>query len=122
MTESATEHRDVLTREEAAARADRISHVSYELHIGLTAGEERYRGDVTVRFQLAGHGDVFLDFRGETIELLEVNGTEATPDWTGYRLTLPGDALDAHNTVRVVLRERVRPRRRRFPQVHRPRG
>ena len=102
MTATPATTRDVLTQDEAEARAGRVSHASYELHIDLARGANGYRGHVTLRFQLAGAGDLLLDFRGKEIELLELNGDPAEPAWDGYRLTLPGDALRAHNTVRVV--------------------
>ncbi|MEX2446481.1 MAG: aminopeptidase N [Dehalococcoidia bacterium] len=95
--------RDVLTQAEAEARAARVSDASYEIALDLRRGEARYRGDVTVTFLDSGAGPLFLDFTGERIERLEVNGVEVTqPDWTGYRLTLDGSLLRPENTVRVV--------------------
>ncbi|MEX0781393.1 MAG: aminopeptidase N [Dehalococcoidia bacterium] len=97
-----TQHRDVLTQGEAEARAARVSNTAYELALDLTAKAETYRGSVTITFDLEGSGDLFLDHRGKTIHRLEVNGRVIdSPDWTGYRLTLPGDALQAKNTVRI---------------------
>ena len=98
--------RDSLTQEDAAARAERVSDVSYDLHLDLTGGAERYRGDLTIRFALSagggGDGDVFLDHTGGGIERLEVNGVGVEPVETTYRLTLPGDALAGQNEVRIV--------------------
>ena len=108
MTASPVAARDVLTQVEAEARAARLSQVEYDLDLSLTRGAEVYRGDVTLRFTLSGTGDLFLDFRGKAIELLEVNGAAiAAPDWTGYRLTLPASLLghtsgDDTNTVHIV--------------------
>ncbi len=87
--------RDELTQIEAQVRAARLSDVSYELALDLTGGAERYRGDVTIRFRLAGEGDTFLDFRGGAIESLEIDGAIVVPSWTGYRLALPAAALTA---------------------------
>ena len=104
-TTSATPARDVLTQIEAEARAARVSDVRYDLQISITPKSETYRGEVTITFALAEGGDLFLDHRGKTIELLEVNGERIeSPDWNGYRLTLPGSALlaNAENTVHVV--------------------
>src|SRR5690606_29767803 len=90
-TTSATPARDVLTQIEAEARAARVSDVRYDLHISITPKSETYRGEVTITFALAEGGDLFLDHRGKTIETLEVNGQRIeSPDWNGYRLTLPG--------------------------------
>ena len=108
MTTSPPPVRDVLTRTEAEARAARVSHVSYHLHFRVERGRDHYDGEVTIGFQLHGAGDLFLDFRGKQIELLEVNGAPIEePDWNGYRLVLPDAALehavgDEHNTVRIV--------------------
>jgi len=98
---SAPTHRDVLTQAEAQARAARVSDIAYELAISLTAGATTYRGEVTLHFRDQAAGDLFLDFRGKHIELLEVNGAAVTPDWTGYRLILPGSALGGENTVHI---------------------
>jgi aminopeptidase N len=101
MTLVAPEVRDNLTQADAEARAARVKNCAYEISLELTRGADAYRGDVTLAFEASGGGDLFLDFRGKTIELLEVNGADVTPDWNGYRLTLPGSALRPANTVRV---------------------
>ena len=106
MTTEPVAVRDSLTQEEATARAARVSDVSYDLHLDLTGGALRYRGDLTIRFALSGggggDGDVFLDHTGGGIERLEVNGVGVEPVETTYRLTLPGDTLAATNEVRIV--------------------
>jgi aminopeptidase N len=95
--------RDVLTREEAEARAARVSHVEYDVALELRAGAPAYRGDVRVSFQFRGTGDAFLDFRGGRIEALIVNGQHVEPARpTPYRLALPGGLLQPHNAVRIV--------------------
>ncbi|MDL2335286.1 MAG: aminopeptidase N [Chloroflexota bacterium] len=93
--------RDVLTEAEAQDRATRVSDVSYEIALDLIAGIATYRGDVTVRFNTSGSGPLFLDFRGREIDRLEVNGERLEPDWTGYRLTLPAEAVSGSMTVRI---------------------
>ena len=102
MTEPLATARDILTQADAEARADRISNAAYELSIDLRRGVETYHGDLTIEFDVAGSRDTFLDFRGKTISLLEINGVPAEPIWTGYRLTLPGDSLLSHTRVRIV--------------------
>jgi aminopeptidase N len=96
--------RDVLTQAEAEARAEHVSNVVYELRLELTRRVETYRGDATIHFHFTGEGDTFLDFRGKRIDRFEVNGGELDPSllWTGYRLTIPADALAPENRVRVV--------------------
>ncbi len=102
MTTATTDVRDNLTQADAEARAARVRHCDYTLDLQLTRGAETYRGVASLRFDAAGSGDLFLDFRGKTIESLEVNGKPVEPRWNGFRLWLPGEALGASNTVRVV--------------------
>ena len=94
--------RDILTQSEAEARAALVSNAAYTLDIALTLGAEMYRGELTVTFDLSTVADTFLDFRGKTIELLEVNGNAVEPSRTAFRLHLPATVLSAHNTVRIV--------------------
>ena len=101
-TPTASPPRDVLTQAEAADRAARIGNVSYELNLDLRRGAPTYRGEITIRFDAREGGPTFLDFKGKTIETLEVNGRPLTPDWDGYHLLLPADALAPQTTVRMV--------------------
>ncbi|HUR16653.1 MAG TPA: aminopeptidase N [Candidatus Limnocylindrales bacterium] len=94
--------RDILNETDATDRAARVPEAHYALSLDLAAGRPTYRGDLTLRFAARGAGSMFLDFRGKTVELLDINGTSITPDWNGFRLTLPGDALGSDNTVRIV--------------------
>jgi len=93
--------RDVLTESEAAARAARVSRVAYSVALDLVAGQSTYRGDVTISFVATGSGPLFLDFRGKTIDRLEVNGQRIEPDWNGYRLILPADAVGGQMAVHI---------------------
>ena len=98
--------RDVLSQDEAIARARLVSDISYEIHLDLTAGASTYRGDVTVHFAYVASDSaddgVFLDHRGGGIERLEVNGEELEPPSGEYRIPLPASALRASNVVRVT--------------------
>jgi aminopeptidase N len=102
MTQAAPAPRDVLTQAEAEERAARVSNTSYELAIDIEPGATVYRGEVEVRFDLSGAGDLFLDHRGRAIDVLDVNGQELEPQWDGFRLVLPGNTLQTSNTVRIV--------------------
>ncbi|HKS90411.1 MAG TPA: hypothetical protein VJQ83_00680, partial [Tepidiformaceae bacterium] len=103
MTQPLPEAQDLLTQVEAEGRAARVSHCDYTLDIDIKGGSETYRGDVALRFPVSGSGDLFLDFRGKTIESLLVNGHPvADPHWNGYRLVIPGNLLVPHTNVRVV--------------------
>jgi aminopeptidase N len=95
--------RDVLTRDEAAGRAARVGAIAYDLALALTAEETTYRGEARLAFAVRGTDDLFLDFRGGTIERLEVNGTPVDrPDRPGARIVLPGELLAPDTRVRVV--------------------
>jgi aminopeptidase N len=94
--------RDVLNQQDAADRAARVHEATYDIKLDVEAGKASYRGEVTIRFAAQGEGPLFLDFRGKAIDLLEINGSETQPDWTGYRLTLPGWQVTSDMTVRVV--------------------
>ena len=102
MTTIAPEVRDNLTQADAEARAARVKNCAYELSLELTRGADTYRGDATLSFEATGEGDLFLDFRGKSIHLLEVNGQVTEPNWNNLRLWLPGSLLKAANTVHVV--------------------
>ncbi len=117
----ATAARDNLTREEADARASRVSNCSYTLRLDLGEKQPSYRGRLTIRFDDSGSGDLQLDHRGTSVESLTVNGRDFKPEFGDYRLRLPGDALQGSNTVEIVYENELRPRRRRLPPVHRPR-
>jgi aminopeptidase N len=95
--------RDVLTQQEAEARAARVRNAGYQLSLDLTARAATYRGDALIWFDLTHHeADLFLDFRGKHIASLEVNGHRVEPEWTGYRLTLPWQVLGRQNLVHIV--------------------
>ena len=80
---------DVLTEIEAAGRAARVSGTSYEVALDLQQHAATFRGEVRLRFPVRGEGDLFLDFRGGTIERLEVNGRPVRPERPGHRILLP---------------------------------
>jgi len=76
--------------------------VAYALEIDLEGGRTAYRGRARLRFPVAGEGDIFLDFRGGTIERLAVNGRDVTPQRPGHRILLPGSLLAATTEVEVA--------------------
>lgn len=102
MTTPNAEARDNLTQSEAEARAARITSCTYRIELDLLRGAPTYRGTATLQFEDSGSGDLFLDFRGKSIESLEINGARVEPRWNGYRLWLPGETLAASNSVRVA--------------------
>ncbi len=94
--------RDVLSHEEARARAERVRRVAYDVALDLEAGSATYRGVARLRFAVDGEGDIFLDFRGGTIQRLEVNGSPVRPDRPGARIVLPGASLAPETEVLVA--------------------
>ena len=95
--------RDVLTRDEAAVRSARVGPIAYDLALDLTAEQTTYRGNVRITFPVRGWEDLFLDFRGGTIESLQVNGTPVDrPERPGARIVLPGRLLAPETSVHVV--------------------
>ena len=98
---AAADVRDLLTQEEARARAAAVSNVSYHLALEFTANASTFRGSAVVEFTLAADAaatvsarGLFLCFRGRTINAMRLNGAPiATPDWNGYRLVLPASGL-----------------------------
>lgn len=95
--------RDVLTRDEAAERASRLGRIAYDIALELSADETTYRGDVRVTFTVRGAADLFIDFRGGTIEHLDVNGTRVDrPERPGARIVLPGPLLAPETSLRIV--------------------
>ena len=114
--------RDVLTEQEATERAARVPEARYDINLDIVAGRATYRGDVVVRFTSRGEGSTFLDFRGRSIDLLEINGTPVEPDWNGYRLTLPGWLVSRRHDPPYRVRERLRHDRRRLPSLRGSRG
>jgi aminopeptidase N len=96
---------DLLTRAEAAGRAARVGPIAYDLALQLSAEHTTYRGEARITFPVRGTEDLFLDFRGGSIEQLEVNGTLVDrPERPGARIVLPGGLLEPETSVRVVYR------------------
>jgi aminopeptidase N len=94
--------RDVLTQSEAEARAARINSVSYEIDLRLGRQSTEYQGHVVVTFGDTGEGSTFLDLTGKQIDSLTLNDQAIeSPEWDGYRLTLPGDLLAAENRLEI---------------------
>ena len=93
---------DVLTEVEAGERAARVGGTSYEVALDLQRHAVTFRGEARLRFRLRGEGDLFLDFRGGTIERLEVNGRPVVPERPGHRILLPAEVLLPETEVLVA--------------------
>ena len=99
--------RDVLTRAEAEARAARVSDVAYQLALTLQADELDYRGETTITFSVSSLDDpLFVDYKGQRITRLEINGRDAAVDLRDNRLWLPASLLQGRNRVTIAYENR----------------
>ena len=100
---------NLLSREEAVARAARVHDVEYDLALSLRAHAAEYEGDATVRFRLRDPAaGLFLDFTGLEIQRLDVNDRDIREAdgvrWAANRLHLDGALLRDANIIRAVYR------------------
>ncbi len=83
----------------ARRRARQVSDVRYDIALDLT-GRERAEGRLTARFRWrAGSGDVVLDFRGDMIGDVRLNGQTVPPVAKNGHLLLPARALRSGGNV-----------------------
>jgi len=94
-----------LTEEEATIRSDLVSDVSYKLHLALSKDSTEYQGRLDLNFALSKkdpEGAIFLDFTGQTISSLTVNGVKAEKNpWSGHRVFLHGLIAVGKNHVEI---------------------
>ena len=85
---------DALDRQTADSRKARVSAVEYDLFVDLQGREDRFSGEVTIRFSLSDPAaDLSIDFGGGTVHRLLVNGNPIAVDYNGFFLTLPSASL-----------------------------
>jgi hypothetical protein len=57
-----------------------VSDVRYQIAYSLPRGGETFEGNVNVWFNLtaegAQSGDIYVDYRGEKVHSLQINGTQ----------------------------------------------
>lgn len=84
-----------LLQSEAAARAEQISDVKYELSLDISQPGEKFFGQEKIAFEVkATAHDTFLDFQnGGKIEAFVLNGEALTPIYSGHRILLPAAKL-----------------------------
>lgn len=63
-----------LYKTDAAKRAAVISDVSYQIAYALHRGGQTFLGHVTIKFNMSEFEDTFLDYKGETVHWMRVNG------------------------------------------------
>ena len=96
-----------LGREATAARSADITlhtvHVELDVTGAPDAAVTGFPTTSTLRFDAADAADqTWIDFIGEAVEQVEVNGVAQPVDWDGARIRIHD--LRAHNTVRIVAR------------------
>ncbi|WP_203135571.1 aminopeptidase N [Microbacterium sp. JZ31] len=92
-----------LTRDETAARAAAISlrHARVELDVSGAPDPQRTGFPTTVTLGFDAHADAtWIDFLGEAVLRVQVNGSEQDVDWDGARIRIAGLARGA-NEVRI---------------------
>jgi len=95
---------DNLTRAEAQDRATKLSGVSYTVALDLTAGEETFTSDTTVRFQgnLVGLS-TFIDLDAVNVREATLNGRVIPVEsYDKAKSRIPLRGLLANNVLRVV--------------------
>src|SRR5215510_14010587 len=81
-----------VSRELAARRAQLISSVRYDLRLSVAA-RDTARGSVTIRFLAKRSADVVLDFRGQSLTKVAVNGAGTRGTFNGAHLHLPANEI-----------------------------
>jgi len=91
-----------VSRALATARAAQIRDVRYALSFDLTERDSS-RGTVTARFHVARPGDVILDFRGQRLGAVEVNGKAiASPEYNGAHIRVrASDVVVGENVITI---------------------
>jgi len=93
-----------LTREEAATRADLIAVHSYDVVLDLATGPATFATRSTVRFTAAEGSETFIDFVGESVESVVLNGATLDPatQWVDSRIALTGLAAENELVVEAT--------------------
>ena len=72
--------RENLTRDDARARASRISDVRTRVHLDLTTGKETFGSRSDLHFRLGEAGTTFVDCTARLVERVELDGIELDLD------------------------------------------
>jgi aminopeptidase N len=97
-----------VSRALATVRASQIRDVRYALALDVTARDSAL-GTVTARFRLTRPGDVILDFRGQRLGTVEVNGKRVdAPEFNGAHLRIAAPLLaPGENVVRIAFVSKI---------------
>ncbi len=95
-----------LTRDEAAARAAMLRVDHYDVHLDLTTDERTFATTTTITFTAALDGaqqeHTFVDFVGESVQQVTLNGAALDPGQVYADSRLQIGPLQADNTLVVV--------------------
>jgi aminopeptidase N len=93
-----------LTREEAAARADLLTVHSYDVVLDLASGPTSFATRSTVRFGAREGAETFIDFVGESVESVVLNGRRLDPAtaWADSRIALSGLSVENELVVEAT--------------------
>ncbi|HEX5075837.1 MAG TPA: M1 family aminopeptidase [Gemmatimonadaceae bacterium] len=97
-----------VSRALATARAAQIRDVRYALSFDLTERDSS-RGTMTARFRVTKPGDVILDFRGQRLGKVEVNGAVLlSPQFNGAHVSIPAQSIvTGENVVTMAFVARI---------------
>lgn len=85
----------ILERDQAQARAKRISNVHYDLSLKLYAENIPFEGEAAIRFELMdGTQPLTVDFVDGDVLSVELNGQAVEATYNGYFITLPARYLE----------------------------
>ncbi len=93
-----------LTREEAAERAALVEVDSHAITLDLTTSESTFATTSTIHFTAKGGSATFVDFIGESVDEVVLNGTALDPAevYADHRVHLSGLAEDNTVTIRAT--------------------
>ncbi|NHN55881.1 aminopeptidase N [Calidifontibacter sp. DB0510] len=90
-----------LTQAEAIARSSLLQVESYDIDLDLTRDEATFATSSRIRFKAAEAADTFVDFVGDSVEEIVLNGESLDPatHFSDSRVSLPGLAQGANEVL-----------------------
>lgn len=91
-----------LTKDEAAARREVVSHVRYLVHLDVTKGAQTFVSTTKISFDSNEGSATYLDLVAPQVTSIELNGNklDVASTYRDSRIELKG--LESHNEVEVV--------------------
>jgi aminopeptidase N len=88
-----------LTRVEAEERAALVSVQAYAVELDLTTSDRTFATTSTLTFTATAGGSTFVDFIGESVEKVTLNGEAVEPAYDGSRITV--SPVEGPNELRI---------------------